>query len=918
MSERTRVHMLAKQLNVSSKVVIEKCRAEGLPIKNHMSTLSAGLEATVREWFSEGEHSMTVETTERVDLKKVRLRKKRKPPARKPKKAKETELKAADAAAAEAPAAELVAQAPSEPVVVAPEVEVAVAEALAEPVGEAPAVEAAPSVVSEPAAEAPAAPDEGVEVVVEPEEEEEVAPPAAVELPEAPPPAPAPIMPAGPQNVPAPAKLTGPRVVRYEPVEPEVPFRPHRPVSPRRRPAAEMPDLTGRPPPGVARRRARGPDTEVKGPARARRAGQRGSDAGGRSRGWRDRDMAEFKERLSGATGRRIQSHRIESRSHGGGPAGATVEPITKAEVTEPIVIKDFCSAVGVPFVRFAGVLKREHNMIPNVNGTLTKEVAELVALEFGVELSVKEAKTSLDVLVEEHAARERLHLVPRPPVITLLGHVDHGKTSLLDTIRRTGVVDEEDGSITQHLGSYHLVRDDLAVTFLDTPGHAAFTAMRARGAQMTDIVVLVVAADDGVMAQTVEAIDHAKAAGVSIVVALNKSDLGDVNDTMIYGQLASHGLSPSEWGGETDVIKTSTVTGEGIDELVQHLSDLAEILDLRADPTLDATGTVIEAETKEGVGPVVTVLVQEGTLRVGEVVVCGGAFGKVRALVDDSGRRIRSATASIPVEIWGMDNVPEAGDKFYVVDNLQRAGQIAHEIGQKRVQESRIASTKARSLEDLFKQRAAGSVPELNLVIKTDVSGSASALRQVLEELPSDEVSLIIRHCGVGGVTDSDVLLADACDGIIIGFRVVAATGARHLAEEKGVDVRRYRVIYEVADDIRKAMEGLLEPEQKIEQRATAEVRDTFRVSKVGVVAGCYVTEGVVNRNHFARLARDGVVIRDDCKVSSLRRFKEDVREVRSGMECGIRLEDFEDVKPGDVIETYEIIKVPRKLKGV
>ena len=915
MAEKLRVHMLAKQLNVSSKVVIEKCRAEGLPIKNHMSTLSAGLAATVREWFSEGEHSMTVETAERIDLQKVRLKKKRKPPTRKLKKAEkeEAEPKVAGVAVAEAPLAEAVAQAPSEAVIAAAEADAAVAEAPGEPVGEAAVAESAPLVICEPVAEVPAAPEKGVEVKAEPEE----AAPPPPEEPEPLPPPPEPVRPAGPQNVPAPAKLSGPRVVRYEPVEQEVAFRPHRPVSPRRRPAAEVPTPTGPVPPGTARRRARGPDIVGKGAGRPRRAGQRGSDAGGKSKGWRDRDLAEFQERLSGATGRRIQSHRLEARSHSRAPAGATAEPITKAEITEPIIIKDFCSAIRVPFVRFAGVLKREHNMIPNVNGTLAKEVAELVALEFGVELSVKEAKTSLDLLVEEYSARKRERQVPRPPVITLLGHVDHGKTSLLDVIRRTGVVDDEDGGITQHFGSYHLVRDGLAITFLDTPGHAAFTAMRARGAQMTDIVVLVVAADDGVMAQTVEAISHAKAAGVPIVVALNKSDLGDMNNTMIYGQLASHELSPFEWGGDTDVIKTSAVTGEGIDDLLQHLWHLAETMELRADPTLAATGTVIEAETKEGVGPVATVLVQEGTLRIGEVVVCGGAFGKVRALVDDAGRRVRAVTPSIPVEIWGLDDVPEAGDKFYVVDNLQRAGQIAHGTKQRRVQQSRIASTKARSLEDLFKQRAAGSVPELNLVIKADVSGSASTLKQVLEERPSDEVSLMVRHCGVGGVTDSDVLLADACDGIIVAFRVVPGAGARHLAEEKGVDIRRYKVIYDVTDDIRKAMEGLLEPEEKIEQRATAEVRDTFRITKVGVVAGCYVTEGVVNRSHLARLTRDGVLVRDDCKLSSLRRFKEDAREVRSGMECGIRLEGFEDIKPGDVIETYEIVKVPRKLKG-
>ncbi|MCP4589989.1 MAG: translation initiation factor IF-2 [bacterium] len=924
MSDRLRVHTLAKQLNVSSKVVIEKCRAEGLEIKNHMSTLSAGLEATVREWFSEGEHLGAIETTARVDLTKVRIRRKRRQPAPIPETVPpSTETPPESTVEEEASEGMPPAPVPDE-VAAGDEATTAVAEAPVEDGGVPPAVtpDEPALAVSEPAAEAPpaevpAAQEESEKAAAVPPVDETPTPAPADEPDEPDEPAEA-VQPAGPQNVPAPAKLAGPRVVRYEPVEADVAFRPHRTSSPRRRPAAEMPSPTGPPPQeGAGRRRGRGRAPETRGAGARRRPGQRGSEAGGRSQEWRDRDMAELKERLSGATGRRIQSHRLEAKSPGGGHGGGAMGPITKAEVSEPIMVREFCKAIGVPFVRLAGVFRREHDMLPNINSTLTKEVAELVALDFGIELSVKEAKTSLHVLMDEFAAHERTSLQPRPPVITMLGHVDHGKTSLLDAIRRTGVVGEEDGGITQHLGSYHLVREGSAVTFLDTPGHAAFTAMRARGAQMTDIVVLVVAADDGVMAQTVEAINHAKAAEVSIVVALNKSDLGDANENMILGQLAAHELNPSQWGGEIDVIKTSAVTGDGVEELVQHLAALAEVLELKADPTVPATGTVIEAQTKEGVGPVATVLVQEGTLRVGAGVVCGGAFGKVRALVDDSGRRIKQATPSIPVEVWGLDDVPEAGDKMFKVDSLQRAGQIASDTKQRRVVKGRAASTKARTLDDLFKQRAAGSVPELNLIIKTDVSGSSIALRKVLEEIPSDEVSLSIRHIGVGGITDGDVLLADACDGIIIGFRVVPSLGARHLAEEKGVDVRRYKVIYEVTDDIRRAMEGLLEPEKRIEQRATVEVRDTFRITKVGMVAGGYVTDGVVNRNHFARLIRDGVVIRDDCKLSSLRRFKDDVREVRAGMECGIRLESFEDVKPGDIVESYEIVKVPRKLKG-
>jgi translation initiation factor IF-2 len=507
--------------------------------------------------------------------------------------------------------------------------------------------------------------------------------------------------------------------------------------------------------------------------------------------------------------------------------------------------------------------------------------------------------------------------LKQRSPVVTFLGHVDHGKTSLLDAIRATHVTEKEDGGITQHIGSYHLKHKTAGeVTFLDTPGHAAFTAMRARGAQMTDVVVLVVAADDGVMPQTIEAINHAKAAGVPVVVALNKCDLGTQNFTKIYGQLAEHGLTPSgDWGGETDVLATSAVTGEGIDALVEHLAALGEVLDLKADYKGDATGVVIEAETKEGVGAVVRVLVQQGMLKTGSVLVCGNAFGKVRALIDDRGKRIKQAGPSIPVEVWGLDEVPAAGDHFYQVKNMQVAKSVAEDVRRQRASESRAETRRLRSLEDVFKRRELGELPELNVIVKADVDGSLDALRNMLEQFPSDEVRLTIRHAAVGPVTDSDVLLADTSDAIVIAFRVTPSTGAKRLADEKGVDVRQYKVIYEVGDEIRKAMEGLLEPEEKIENRATCEVRDVFKITKLGQVAGCFVTDGTVQRNHLVRLVRDGIVVREGSKIDSLRRFKDDVKEVRAGMECGIRIENFDDIKVGDVIESYEVVKLPRKL---
>ena len=439
---------------------------------------------------------------------------------------------------------------------------------------------------------------------------------------------------------------------------------------------------------------------------------------------------------------------------------------------------------------------------------------------------------------------------------------------------------------------------------------------MRARGAEMTDIVVLVVAADDGVMPQTVEAINHAKVADVAVVVALNKIDLGDRNVHRIYGELSEHGLTPSgDWGGETDVIHTAAVKGQGIDDLIEHLVALGEALDLKADYQGDAMGTVIEAETQEGVGPVARVLVQQGMLRTGTIVVCGNAYGKARALINDRGERVAEAGPSVAVELWGLDEVPSSGDKFYQVKSLQRAKAIAEDERYRRIDEGRVRSRRARSLEDVFKQRGESEIPALNLIIKADVDGSIEALRTMLEQIPTDKVNLVIRHTGVGAVTDSDILLADASNAIIVAFRVLPVPGGKRLAENKGVDLRLYKVIYDVANEIRLALEGLLVPEKKHELRATCEVRDVFKVSKVGAVAGCFVTDGTVYRNHLVRLVRDGTLVRDGSKIASLRRFKDDAKEVRAGLECGIRIDGFDDIRAGDIIETYEVVEVAQTL---
>jgi translation initiation factor IF-2 len=921
-----RVHTLAKELNVSSKVILEKCKAEGLDniVKNHMSTVSAGLYATILEWFSDGEHSVAIETSVRVDLKKVRTKPKRKKKAQttEPEKAVKAEVKKAAEEPAALPVGVAVEAAPAPPAVTMPVV-IPVETAPSMPMETAPSipVEAAPPIKEEPAepegtpalekvAEAPvmpeAPPDEATRVAAE------IAPEMPAKEEEEPRKTAEPAVTVGLQNVPAPSKLKGPRVVRYEPLEVGS-FPARRPVARDPRPAVGSPGEAPKTSDSPATRRGAAKTTPRRSRLNPRRTAERMRQSSERLAEWRDRDLAERNERLAGATGRRHRRRATQLPQKAA--EGDSVEAL-QAKVHEPVRMKEFCSETGLNFVQCFKVLRDEHGILANINMTLPNETAQLLALTFGMELEIVPARTQLDVLREEAEARERKHLAPRPPVVTMLGHVDHGKTSLLDMIRKTHVVAAEDGGITQHIGAHHVRGARGAVTFLDTPGHKAFSAMRARGAQLTDVAVLVVAADDGVMPQTIEAINHAKSAEVPIVVALNKIDLGEENILKIYGELAEQGLTPSgDWGGETDVIHTSATGATGISELVNHLADLSELLDLKADAELPAVGTVIEAETKTGVGPVVSVLVQEGTLRVGDVVVCGNGFGKVRALLDGQGQRVRSVGPSMPAEVWGLDDVPNSGDRLYCVDSLQRAKGIATEVKQSRIESARLASRTVLTLEAMFKQRDADEIPELNVILKGDGDGSVQTLRETLATIPSDEVKLTIRHAGVGAITDGDVLLAATCKGLIVAYRVEAPATVRKLADHHGVEIRGYRVIYDVSDDVKKALEGLLTPEEHVETRATAEVRDIFRISKLGLVAGCHVTDGTVDRKHLVKVIRDGVVVREGCRINSLRRFKDDAKEVRAGLECGIRLDGFDDVHAGDIIETYEIIKTARTL---
>jgi translation initiation factor IF-2 len=506
--------------------------------------------------------------------------------------------------------------------------------------------------------------------------------------------------------------------------------------------------------------------------------------------------------------------------------------------------------------------------------------------------------------------------LKPRPPVVTIMGHVDHGKTLLLDAIRHTNVTEGEAGGITQHIGAYLVSLDGRNVVFLDTPGHEAFTAMRARGARVTDLVVLVVAADDGVMQQTVEAINHAQAAEIPILVAVNKIDKPNANPDRVKRQLADLGLTPEEWGGRTTMVEVSAKKGTGIEELLDLILLQAELMELKANPNKMARGRVVEAKLDKGKGPLATVLVQEGTLRAGDPFICGTFFGRVRALLDDRGRKVEEATPAMPVEVHGISGVPQAGDEFVVVADEKQAKQVAGHR-QLKQREAELSKTTKVTLDNLFLRMREGETKELKVVLKTDVQGSLEAILDSLQKLGTDEIKVRIIHSAVGAVTETDVMLASASDAIIIGFGVRAELKVQELAERERVDVRYYDVIYQIIADVQAAMEGMLEPTYKEAFMGRAEVLQTFNVSKVGTIAGCMVKEGRVERGARIRVLRDNVVV-NDSKVASLRRYKDDVKEVRAGQDCGIGIENFNDVKVGDVLETYSLEEVKPVLRPV
>jgi translation initiation factor IF-2 len=584
-----------------------------------------------------------------------------------------------------------------------------------------------------------------------------------------------------------------------------------------------------------------------------------------------------------------------------------------KIKVAEFITVNELANIIGVPA---SEIIKKCLNLglVVSINQRLDFDTITLIASDYGFE--VERAEEYLEDIIEEEPDRPE-DLEPRPPVVTIMGHVDHGKTTLLDYIRQSNIVAGEAGGITQHIGAYQVtLPNGKQITFIDTPGHEAFTAMRARGAQVTDIVVLVVAADDAVMPQTVEAINHALAANVPIIVAINKIDKPEANPDKIKQQLAERGILVEDWGGKYQCVEISAKYGKNVDLLLEKILLEAEIMDLKANPKKKARGVVIESKLDKGRGPIGTVLVQNGTLKIGDPFVAGTTFGRVRAMFDERGNRVEVAKPSTPVQVIGFDNLPEAGDSFVVVEDEKTAREIANRRSQLK-REQRFRQLRAVSLDKLSEQIKEGKVKELPIIIKADVNGSVEALSDSLMKLSNEEVKVRIIHRAVGAISESDVLLAQASGAIIIGFNVRPTSAAKKLAESENVEIRLYNIIYNVINDVKSALEGMLEPEKREEILGTAEVRETFKIAKVGTVAGCFVTEGKILRNARARLIRNGIVIYDG-KIASLKRFKDDVKEVEAGLECGIALENYNDIKVGDIIEAYNILEVKRKLEEV
>ncbi len=913
---KMRVYELAKELKVDNKDLVRQLIEMGYDVRNHMSTLTPEEAQAVRDKLKESRSEVVEE--KRVTKTVIRRRRKKVKPepepeaaapeaeAAEPQPAEAAEAAPAEAAegapqeAAEAAPAEAAEPAPQEPAEAAPAEPEPSAAPEAEPEEAQPAEEAAP------AASAPAA--ETAEEAAEAAEEKAAEEPAAAQEAEAKPEA-------KPAAKPAPKAEEKPKPKRRlrEDEPARIISRPKHPVPPTP-PSGRRPEPRRRP--GPAMRPGYQPPL---GPQPAKLDGTRKRKKGKKAASIPDDDFlmrktkSRRKEILDKAD---LYDHRGGRRKRGVPKKAKKTEVTTpkaikrRIKVAEAITVGDLAKRMGVKAAEMVGRLMKQGMML-TLNQSLDVDEATLVASEFGFEVE-RVGFEEHDLLEQKQDRPEDLR--PRPPVVTIMGHVDHGKTSLLDTIRRSNVVEGEAGGITQHIGAYNVeLEGGGRVVFVDTPGHEAFTQMRSRGAQVTDVVVLVVAADDGVMEQTKEAINHSKAADVPIVVAINKIDKPGAEPDRVRRELSDLGLVPEDWGGDTIMVEVSAKTGQGVPELLEMLLLQAEVLELKANPDKMARGYILEARLDKGRGPVATVLVQEGTLRNGDAFVCGIYAGKVRALLDDRGRRLDEAGPSIPVEVQGLGGVPEAGDEFVVVENDKVARQIADHRAQKK-REAELSQAKGVSLDGFFEKMQESEVQELKLVVKADVQGSVEAVVDALTKLGNEQVKVNVIHAATGTITETDVMLASASEAIIIGFNVRPAGKVVEVAEAERVDVRTYEVIYQIVDDVTAALTGLLAPVVEEEVIGRVEVRDTFGVPKVGTIAGSYVTSGKVERNAMARLLRDGKVIANT-RISSLRRFKDDVKEVTQGFECGIGLENYNDIKIGDEIEVYITREVAAQL---
>ncbi len=590
------------------------------------------------------------------------------------------------------------------------------------------------------------------------------------------------------------------------------------------------------------------------------------------------------------------------------------IERSKDIQIVLPISVKDLSNKLGVKVNEIIAKLLLENSIRATVNQNVDRDIVEMLGIDYGFEIEIKEASSVEEDFIAQKQAGKAEDMVERTPIVAFLGHVDHGKTSLLDSIRKTNVATGEAGGITQHMGAYYVEANGKRVIFLDTPGHEAFTAMRARGADVTDVVVLVVAADDGVMPQTEEALDHAKAANVPILVAINKVDKPGANVLKVKQQLATLELSPEEWGGSTQVVETSAISGQGLDELIEKLLLEAEILDLKYNPKNDASGIVLEAQIHGGKGVMANVLVRDGILKLGDNIFCGHTYGKVRAMFTDRGVPVKQSGPEAPLLISDFSDVPNAGDRFYVVDDISKAKDIALQK-QEKSRESDLADRIHVTLDNLFSKIEEDNIKEIRVILKADFKGSVEVLKKTVEGLSIGEINIRAIHVGVGNITESDVLLADASDAIVIGFCVNPDDKGRVMADEKGVEIRLYKVIYDVTKDIEAAMEGMLEPEKRDQVIGHVEIQRLFKISRLGNIAGCFVKSGKITRNSLVRLIRDNVVLHSG-KLDSLRTDKDSSKEVKAGFECGVKISGFNDIKIGDIIEAYEIQTIARSLK--